>query len=67
VNRSNAKHYKSSAITEYKEFEGRSHYTIGEDGWEKVADYALAWAVERMTTPVATPSLEADRGVELQA
>jgi pimeloyl-ACP methyl ester carboxylesterase len=46
VDRSTAKHYrKSAAITEYKEFPGRSHYTIGQEGWEEVADYALSWAV----------------------
>ncbi|HUA45342.1 MAG TPA: alpha/beta fold hydrolase [Solirubrobacteraceae bacterium] len=37
---------KSEAITEYREFPGRSHFTIGQDGWEEVADYALRWAVE---------------------
>jgi len=47
VDKSAAKHYgKSEAITEYKEFPGRSHFTIGEPGWEEVADYALRWAVE---------------------
>jgi pimeloyl-ACP methyl ester carboxylesterase len=40
------KQSKSQAITEYKEFPGRSHFTIGQDGWEEVADYALDWAVE---------------------
>ena len=40
------KQSKSKAITEYKEFPGRSHFTIGQDGWEEVADYALSWAVE---------------------
>jgi pimeloyl-ACP methyl ester carboxylesterase len=40
------KQAKSGAITEYKEFPGRSHFTIGQDGWEEVADYALSWAVE---------------------
>ncbi len=45
VNASNAKHQaKSGAVTEYREFPGRSHYTIGQDGWEEVADYALSWA-----------------------
>jgi pimeloyl-ACP methyl ester carboxylesterase len=45
IDKSTAKHYrKSGAITEYKEFPGRSHYTVGEDGWEEVADYALDWA-----------------------
>jgi len=36
---------KSKAITEYKEFPERSHYTLGQAGWEEVADYALDWAV----------------------
>lgn len=40
------KQAKSEAITEYKEFPGRAHFTIGQDGWEEVADYALRWAVE---------------------
>lgn len=66
VNRSNAKHYKSEAVTEYKEFPGRSHYTIGEDGWEQVADYALSWAIERTAKPVAAESLEAARGEEVR-
>jgi dienelactone hydrolase len=47
VNKSNAKRYeKSSALTEFKEFSGRSHYTVGQDGWEEVADHALAWTME---------------------
>ena len=37
---------KSAALTEYKEFPGRSHFTVGQDGWEEVADYALDWASE---------------------
>lgn len=35
---------KSKAVTEYKEFPGRSHYILGLPGWEEVADYALDWA-----------------------
>jgi pimeloyl-ACP methyl ester carboxylesterase len=47
VNKSNARKYaKSKALTEYREFPGRSHYTVGQPGWEDVADYALGWAVE---------------------
>jgi pimeloyl-ACP methyl ester carboxylesterase len=47
VNESNQHHYrKSTAITDYHEFPGRSHYTLGQPGWEEVADYALDWAVE---------------------
>jgi alpha-beta hydrolase superfamily lysophospholipase len=37
---------KSSAHTDYKEFPDRSHFTVGQEGWEEVADYALDWAVE---------------------
>ena len=37
---------KSAAVTEYREFPGRSHYTVGQPGWEEVADFALAWAAE---------------------
>jgi pimeloyl-ACP methyl ester carboxylesterase len=46
VNRSNAEHYKSpDTITDYHEFPGRSHWTCGEPGWERVADFALDWAL----------------------
>ena len=46
VNESNVKHYRHTrSVTDYKEFPGRSHYTVGQDGCEEVADYALEWAV----------------------
>jgi pimeloyl-ACP methyl ester carboxylesterase len=44
VNKSNAKHYKDTLVTDYHEFPGRSHWTCGEPGWEEVAEYALDWA-----------------------
>ncbi|MDP9227724.1 MAG: alpha/beta hydrolase, partial [Actinomycetota bacterium] len=46
IQRSNAKHYKSDTITEVKEFEGRAHLMPAQEGWEEVADYALAWAAD---------------------
>ncbi|HXO10720.1 MAG TPA: alpha/beta hydrolase [Solirubrobacteraceae bacterium] len=47
LNEANLKHYKhSTAITELKAFPDRAHYTLGQDGWEQVADYALSWATE---------------------
>ena len=46
VQRSNAKHYKSNTITELKEYSGRSHLMPSQTGWEEIADYALAWAVD---------------------
>jgi hypothetical protein len=39
----NATH--SQAISAYKLFPGRSHYTCGEKGWEAVADFALDWSL----------------------
>jgi pimeloyl-ACP methyl ester carboxylesterase len=47
LNRKNFRKFRSSAVTEYKEFPGRSHYIIAESGWEEVADYALSWATDR--------------------
>jgi hypothetical protein len=44
VSDSNFKHYRtSSAVKDYLEFPGRSHYTVGEDGWEEVSENALEW------------------------
>ncbi len=52
LNRKNFRKYAaSSAITEYKEFPGRSHYIIAEKGWEEVAQYALDWALAK-SSPV---------------
>jgi pimeloyl-ACP methyl ester carboxylesterase len=45
VDEAQAKRYRrSEAVTEFKEFPGRAHFTIGQEGWEEVADYALEWA-----------------------
>ncbi|RYD47356.1 MAG: alpha/beta hydrolase [Verrucomicrobiaceae bacterium] len=45
LSRKNFRKYRNSpAVTEYKEFPGRSHFIIGEKGWEEVADHALSWA-----------------------
>jgi pimeloyl-ACP methyl ester carboxylesterase len=51
VQRSNAKHYKSDTVTEVREFEGRAHLMPAQEGWEEVADYALAWATEHAVVP----------------
>ncbi len=37
---------KSKAITALREYPDRSHWTVAEDGWEEVADHALAWAID---------------------
>jgi pimeloyl-ACP methyl ester carboxylesterase len=54
TSRTNFKLYhRSTALTEYKEFPGRSHYTLGQDGWEEVADYALDWTTSHARTQAA--------------
>jgi pimeloyl-ACP methyl ester carboxylesterase len=52
VQRSNAKHYKSDTVTEIVEFEG-PHFMPALPGWEKIADHALAWALEHTARPAA--------------
>ena len=48
LNRSNAARYKRSpSVTDYREFEGRTHFIIGQAGWEEVADFVLAWLKEK--------------------
>jgi pimeloyl-ACP methyl ester carboxylesterase len=54
VNQANADHYEwSKAVTDYIEFPGRCHFTIGQPGWEEVAAYALDWAVTVQASPLA--------------
>jgi pimeloyl-ACP methyl ester carboxylesterase len=47
VQRSNAKHYKSNTITEVMEYEG-PHLMTSMDGWQKIADDVLDWAVQHV-------------------
>ena len=48
LNRSNyAKYRSSSSVTDFKEFSGRTHFIVGQQGWEEVADYVLAWLSEK--------------------
>ena len=55
IQKSNAKHYKSDTITEITEFEGPHLMPAGE-GWEKIADYALDWAIENATKESEVPA-----------
>lgn len=59
VNRHNAEKYaRSNAVTAYREYPGRSHFTMIQDGWEELADHALSWAVEnasQFATGAKTP------------
>ncbi|HEY8794178.1 MAG TPA: alpha/beta fold hydrolase [Gemmatimonadaceae bacterium] len=66
VTKANYKLYsKSRAVTEYKEYPDRSHFTIGQAGWEAVADYALDWSsqhakAQRTATYADVPIRTAD-------
>jgi len=40
-------HPKSKAVTDYKEYPERAHYTLGQAGWEQVADDLLFWAASQ--------------------
>jgi non-heme chloroperoxidase len=39
---------RSKAPTVLREYPDRSHYTVGQAGWEEVADYALDWAMHHL-------------------
>jgi pimeloyl-ACP methyl ester carboxylesterase len=41
----------AAADTAFRLFPGRSHWLIGEPGWEDIADYCLAWAQTRTVEP----------------
>jgi len=49
MNRANFKKYaRSTAVTEYREFPGRTHWIVGQPGWEEVADHALDWLAKQL-------------------
>ena len=44
LNQTNYDKYKRSfSITDFKEFANRTHFIIGQSGWEEVAGYIAAW------------------------
>jgi alpha-beta hydrolase superfamily lysophospholipase len=46
--KTNSEKYRSSpSVTDFKEFPGRTHFIIGQTGWEEVAKYVLAWLNEK--------------------
>jgi DNA-binding PadR family transcriptional regulator len=42
-------------------FPERTHYTIGQKGWEEIADHALDWAVTHAEEGERTSTLIASR------
>jgi hypothetical protein len=48
LNRSNyARYQPSPSVTDFKEFAGRTHFLIGQDGWQAIADFVLAWLKDK--------------------
>lgn len=45
---------RSRAVTEYREYPDRTHWTIAQDGWETLADYALDWSLSQSATTLGT-------------
>ncbi len=52
LNYSNYKRYKKygNSITDYKEFEGRNHFVLGQPTWKEDANFILAWLDQRLGT-----------------
>jgi pimeloyl-ACP methyl ester carboxylesterase len=50
INKANLRKYVqgSPAVTDYREFPNRTHHTVGQKGWEEVADFAVQWANEHV-------------------
>jgi len=61
VNRANFRKYRNSkAVTGFKEFSGRSHLIVAQDGWQEVAEYALAWADAQLQIPSVTQAIRSE-------
>jgi non-heme chloroperoxidase len=55
IGRAIVKKYRSSgspAIVDYKEYPGRTHRLVSQDGWEEIADDTLAWATAHIAVTV---------------
>jgi len=47
LNRSNhAKYQRPDSINDFKEFPDRTHFIVGQTGWQEVADYTISWLQE---------------------
>jgi pimeloyl-ACP methyl ester carboxylesterase len=49
MNLANFRRYaRSTAVTDYREFPGRTHWIVGQPGWEEVADHAMDWLAKQV-------------------
>jgi len=42
-----AKYKQSPSVTDFMEFAGRTHFIVGQKGWEEVAGFILFWLKEK--------------------
>jgi pimeloyl-ACP methyl ester carboxylesterase len=61
INKANMRKYvkNSTAVTDYREFPNRTHHTVGQKGWEEIADFALQWATENARGLVSLADVKA--------
>lgn len=61
INKANLRKYvrNSTAVTDYREFPNRTHHTVGQKGWEEVADMAIQWATEHARGQVTLDDVKA--------
>jgi pimeloyl-ACP methyl ester carboxylesterase len=61
INRANMHKYmkNSPAVTDYREFPNRTHHTVGQKGWEEVADFAIQWARDNARDQVTFADVKA--------
>lgn len=61
INKANVRKYvrNSTAVTDYREFYERTHHTVGQKGWEEVADYALQWGIAHARNKITLADVKA--------
>jgi len=42
------KYARSTAVTDYRAFPGRTHWIVRQPGWEEVADYVMDWLAKQV-------------------
>ena len=42
------KYARSTSVTDYRAFPGRTHWIVGQPGWEEVADYVMDWIAKQV-------------------
>lgn len=66
VSKSNYAHYEhSTARTDFKEFPGRAHLLLCQDGWEEIAGFAADW-LEQLQSPEIDVSASEEARLALQ-